>query len=172
MWADYGPLAPDRGQPEQLATGRADLELGVHARADAAVEARRPAAVVLLVLRQRVLPVGPEPVLVQPGVQVVPGQHLGLAAFPGGVPVEVDPGVFAGLYPPLVREVLRPAVEAPAQLPDPADHRTDTPVPARQQPFDQRRLPVVVPVPDRAAERALRVDRLLEQPQPVVDRFR
>src|SRR5690242_8706390 len=114
---------PDRGQRQQLATGRTDLDLGVHARAHAAVEARRPAAVVLLVLGQRVPPVLPEPLLVQPGVEVVPGQHLQLVALPGGVPVEVDADVRAGLHPALVREVLRPAVEPSAQLPDPVDHR-------------------------------------------------
>src|SRR3712207_7211214 len=43
-----------------------------------------------LLLGQGLLPVVPEPLLVQPGVQVVPGQDLVLAALPGGVPVEVD----------------------------------------------------------------------------------
>ena len=48
-------------------------------RADAAVEAGDPAAVVELALGERVLPVRPEPLLVEPGVEVVPGQHLVLA---------------------------------------------------------------------------------------------
>src|SRR5438128_7580055 len=95
---------------EQLTTGRAALDLGVHAGADAAVEAGRPAAVVLLVPGHGVLPVLPEPVLVQPRVEVVPGQDLQLVALPGGVPVEVHPGVPARLDPALVREVLGPPV--------------------------------------------------------------
>src|SRR3954469_5345039 len=79
-----------RGQGQQLPAGRADLDLGVHRRADAAVEARGPAAVVLLVLAQRVLPVLPEPILVEARVEVVPREHLGLVALAGGEPVEVD----------------------------------------------------------------------------------
>src|SRR5436309_3028349 len=61
---------------EQLLTGRPDLDLGVHGRADAAIEARSPAAVLDLGLVERVLPVLPEPVLVQARVEVVPGQDL------------------------------------------------------------------------------------------------
>ena len=76
-----------RRHRQQRLAGRPDLDLGAHPRADPAVEARRPAAVVLLLLGQGVLPVGPEPLLVQPGVEVVPGQHLVLAALPGRVPV-------------------------------------------------------------------------------------
>src|SRR5215475_15940229 len=68
-----------RGEREQGAAGRADLDLGAHARADAAVVARRPPAVVQLLLGERLLPVGPQPLAVQPGVQVVPREHLGLA---------------------------------------------------------------------------------------------
>src|SRR5258706_8455931 len=63
------PQPADRGERQQLAARRADLDLGVLAGADAAVEARRPAAVVLLVAGQGVLPVLPEPVLVEPRVE-------------------------------------------------------------------------------------------------------
>src|SRR3712207_8292385 len=52
------------------------------------VVAGGPPAVGDLLLGQRVLPVVPEPLLVQPGVQVVPGQDLVLATLAGGVPVE------------------------------------------------------------------------------------
>src|SRR3712207_7351725 len=65
-------------------------DLGAVGRADAAVVAGGPPAVGDLLLAQGLLPVVPEPLLVQPGVQVVPGQHLVLAALAGGVPVEVD----------------------------------------------------------------------------------
>src|SRR6266545_4130635 len=108
--------------------------------APAAVEARRPAAVVLLVPGQGVLPVLPEPVRVQAGVEVVPGQHLALVALPGGVPAQVDADLAAGADPPFVREMLRPAVEPAAQLPHPADHRAHAAVAPREQPFDLGRL--------------------------------
>src|SRR3954452_10418278 len=111
----------DDGEREQLATGGADLDLGVHLRADAAVVAGRPPAVLDLDLGglghgARVLPVGPEPVLVEAGVEVVPRQHLVVAALAQGVPLEVHPGAGqAGLgrgEPAVVGEVLAPAVEA------------------------------------------------------------
>src|SRR3954452_14541182 len=73
---------------QQRAAGRADLDLGAHRRADAAVVAGRPAAVFDFLRLERVLPVVPEPVLVQPGVQVVPGQHLWLKPFTGCEPVQ------------------------------------------------------------------------------------
>ena len=44
--ATGGESRPDRRQRQQGAPGRADLDLGAHRRADPAVEARRPAAVV------------------------------------------------------------------------------------------------------------------------------
>src|SRR5689334_13544521 len=83
----------DDGQRQKVLAGRADLDLEVHLRADTAVEARRPAAVLDLegaVGVERVLPVLPEPVAVETGVEVVPGQHLGVLALADGVPVEVD----------------------------------------------------------------------------------
>ena len=130
--------------------------MGVHARAHAAVEARRPPAVILLVLVERVLPVLPEPVLVQSRVQVVPRQDLQLVPLPGGVPVQIHTVLGQDLLgrvdPALVREVLAPAVEAPPGLPHPADHRTDPAVAAGEQPLDQRGLPVVVPEADGSAE--------------------
>ena len=105
--------------------GGADLDLGVHLRADAAVVARRPAAVLDLDVGVRVdgvLPVLPEPVLVQAGVQVVPGQHLGVLALADGEPVEVDRGagqrLLGGGGPAVVGEVLAPAVEPAAVAPD------------------------------------------------------
>src|SRR6266568_4147973 len=75
--------ASDDAQREQFLAGRADLDLRAHLRADAAVEAGGPAAVVDIGLAQRVLPVLPEPVPVQARVQVVPGQHLDLVALAG-----------------------------------------------------------------------------------------
>src|SRR5690606_23887400 len=82
------PSAHHRQRQEPLAGG-ADLDLGVHLRAHAAVEARRPPAVLDLTLLERVQPVLPQPLLVQAGVDVVPRQHLVLAALPGGVPGHV-----------------------------------------------------------------------------------
>src|SRR6266542_4601262 len=78
------------GERQQLAAGRADLDVGAHRGADAAVEAGRPPAVVLLELGERVLPVVPQPLLVQAGVEVIPGQYLVGVAFLRRVPVEVD----------------------------------------------------------------------------------
>src|SRR5262245_59356248 len=98
------------GEWEELAAGRADLDLGVHTRTYATVEAGRPPAVVLLVLAQRVLPVLPEPLLVQAGVEVIPRQHLVLVPLAGGEPVQVDAvcrQYVGGLVgPPPEREVL------------------------------------------------------------------
>src|SRR5689334_2677943 len=135
------PQAADRGERQQLATGRADLDLRVHARAHAAVEARRPPAVVLLELGERVLPVLPEPLLVQPGVEMVPGQNLVLVALACGEPGHVDAvpreHLGRGLRPPLEREVLGPAVEPAALLPDPSDDLADAPVAAAEQALDQ-----------------------------------
>src|SRR6185312_17466381 len=105
-------------QRQQGRPARPDLDVGARRRAHAAVEARRPAAVVLLTCGQRVLPVVPAPVALQPGVEVVPGQHLVTVALTGGEPVERDAERFelggAGVDPALVGEVLGPAVEATA----------------------------------------------------------
>ena len=62
-------------------TGGADLDLGVHLRAHAAVVAGGPAAVLDLdgVGVDGVLPVSPQPVLVEAGVEVVPREHLVVA---------------------------------------------------------------------------------------------
>src|SRR3954447_2571437 len=99
-----------RGEREQLLAGGADLDLGVHRRADAAVEARGPAAVVLLELGRRVLPVLPQPVLVEAGVEVIPREDLQLVALADGVPVEIDAEARqlgrGGLDPAPVGEVL------------------------------------------------------------------
>src|SRR6478735_4313259 len=81
--------AEDRERQQGLAR-RPDLDLGAHLGADAAVEARGPPAVVDLGLVERVLPVLPEPVLVEAGVEVVPRQHLVLLALAGREPGDVD----------------------------------------------------------------------------------
>src|SRR5580704_15525946 len=122
-------MRSDRGEGKHGAAGRADLVFGAHRRADPAVVARRPAAVLDVAAEQRLLPVLPQPLLVQAGVEVVPRQHLGLLALPGGVPVERGRATVeylrAGLRPAVEREVLTPAVEALAVLPNLADHRAD-----------------------------------------------
>src|ERR671920_1275047 len=170
-----GPLAADDREREQAAPGRPDLDLGAVGRADSAVVAGGPPAVGDLLLAERLLPVVPEPLLVQPGVQVVPGQDLVLAALAGGVPVEVDPerrelgGRGGG--PALEGEVLAPAVEPAALAPHPLDHPADPAVAAREQALDDARLAVVVAQPDRPADAAVGVDGLAEQPEPGVDRL-
>src|SRR3712207_9497292 len=126
-----------------------------------------------LLLGQGLLPVVPEPLLVQPGVQVVPGQDLVLAALAGRVPVEVDAegrelgGRGGG--PALEGEVLAPAVEPAALAPHPLDHPADPAVAAGEEALDDARLAVVVAQPDRAADPAVGVDGLAEQPEPGVD---
>src|SRR5689334_8908187 len=72
---------------QQLLAGRADLYGRVHLRTHPAVEAGRPAAVLDLRLVEGVLPVLPQPVLVETRVQVVPGKDLLVGALAGGVPV-------------------------------------------------------------------------------------
>src|ERR671920_849267 len=126
----------DHRQREQPLAGGADLDVGVHLGAHAAVVARGPAAVVDLggVGVEGVLPVGPQPVLVETGVEVVPRQHLVVVALAHGVPVEVDAGagqrLLAGGDPAVVGEVLAPAVEPAAVAPDRLDDLADPAVPA------------------------------------------
>ena len=152
----------DDGERQQPATGGTDLDLGVHLRADAAVVAGGPAAVLdvgygvgVLGDGEGVLPVGPEPVLVEAGVEVVPGQDLVVVALADGVPVEVDAGAgqgaLAGGDPAVVGEVLAPAVEAAAVAPDLLDDPADAAVAAGQQSLDGAGLAVVVAEPDGAA---------------------
>src|SRR3712207_7086358 len=167
--------APDDGERQQAAAGGADLDLGAHGRADAAVVAGGPPAVGDLLLAERLLPVVPEPLLVEPRVQVVPGQDLVLGALAGGEPVEVDaerrqlPG--GGRRPPVVGEVLAPAVEPAALAPHPLDHPADPAVAAGEQALHDAGLAVVVAQADRAADAAVGVDGLPEQPEPGVDRL-
>ena len=160
------------GERQQLRAGRADLDLGAHLRADAAVEARDPAAVVEVLLGERVLPVRPEPLLVQPAVEVVPGQDLVLLALARRVPVDVDADGLRAGHPAVVGEVLAPAVEPAAVAPDRLDHLTDPAVPAAQQSFDDAGLAVVVPVADRLGGALVRADRVAQQLQPAVGRLR
>src|SRR5690606_22971462 len=116
--ASAGGSAVLDGQRQQLLARRADLDAGVHLRAHPAVEAWGPAAVVDLGLVEGVLPVLPEPVLVEAGVEVVPGEDLLVGALAGGVPVDVDAergeGLVGAGHPAVVGEVLAPAVEAAA----------------------------------------------------------
>src|SRR3954454_18488635 len=118
-------------QRQQLLPGRADLDLRAELGADPAVVAGVPAAVVALraVRVERVLPVLPEPALLQPGVEVVPGQHLVVRTLAGGVPVEVDRRAGqrrrARRLPTVVAEVLAPPVEPTAVAPDRLDDAPD-----------------------------------------------
>src|SRR4051794_39925082 len=160
---------------QQLAPRRPNLDLGVHLRADAAVVARRPPAVLDLDVGVRVdgvLPVLPEPVLVQARVEVVPGQHLGVVALPGGVPVEVDGGagepLVRGGHPAVVGEVLGPAVEAAARAPYLLDDPADPTVTAGEQSLDDPGAAVVVAEPDRPPVPLVGADVLAELAEPFV----
>src|SRR6266496_2044870 len=164
------PFQSLAGERQQLAAGRADLDVGAHGGADAAVEAGRPPAVVLLELGERVLPVVPQPLLVEARVEVIPGQYLVGVAFPRRVPVEID-AVQRGLGradPTLEREVLAPAVESPTVAPYLLDHGADATIAAREQALDEGRLAVVVPHADVATERAIRIDGGAQLRQPAV----
>src|SRR5438105_752322 len=160
-------------QRKQILTGRTDLDVGPHRRADPAVETRCPAAVVLLVAGQRVLPVVPEPLLVQAGVEVIPRQHFVGIALTGGEEGDVDSltceRTLRGIDPTFVAEMLAPAVEAPAVTPNLLDHRADPSITAREQSFDQGRLAVVIAHPDVATQGLVRIDRGTQLAQPIVD---
>src|SRR6478735_1515248 len=130
-----GTRVSHHAEQQQLAGG-ADLDVGAHLGADAAVVAGGPATVLDVdrVRVEGVLPVLPEPVLVEPGVEVVPGEHLAVGALAGGEPREVDPGALEGTLrrrdPPVVGEVLAPAVEPTTVTPHLLDDATDPTVPA------------------------------------------
>src|ERR1700733_2156537 len=111
------PALPARAMPacdrqrQQLGPTGPDLDLGAHRRAGAAFEARGPAAVLYLLGSGRVdrrEPVLPQPVPVEPGVEVIPGQHLVVSALARGVPGQVhtivgqSPGGAA--FPAVIRE--------------------------------------------------------------------
>src|SRR6476469_8341545 len=166
----------DGGQGEEFSAGGADLDVGAHGRADAAVEARGPAAVVEFLFGQGVLPVVPQPLLVQARVAVVPREDLVLGAFAGGEPGQAHAerlqlGGRRG-RPALVREVLAPAVEAAALAPDALDDPADPAVTAGQEAFDQARFAVVVTHADVAAQAAVGVHRVPQLAQPAVHRVR
>ena len=168
---------PD-GQRQQLLAGRADLDVGAHLRADAAVEARRPAAVLDLDLVERVLPVLPEPVLVQAGVEVVPGQHLVVASRSRVVYQSTSTGWSAsavvGARPSSARSEkcsLQPSKRPPSS-PDRADDRADPAVAAGEQALDDAGLAVVVAEADRAAVLLVAADRVAQLLQPGVGRPR
>ena len=169
----HGAAEADRRQREQGAAGWADLDCGAHLWADAAVEARRPSAVVHLDLSQSVLPVLPEPVAVQPSVEVIPGQDFGVLALAGRVPVEVDD--VAGQCrrrrgdPAVVGEVLAPPVEAAAVLPGRADDPANSAIAAGEQSFDLAGLAVVVAEPDRPGVPAVAADGFAQLGQPGVN---
>ena len=87
-------------------------------------------------LVEGVLPVLPEPVGVETGIEVVPREHLGALALtrrvPGDVHGLVGERLLGGGHPPAEAEVLAPPVEPAAVLPDRPDHPADPPVAARQ----------------------------------------
>ena len=80
---------PNNGQRQQFLTRWSDLDVGAHARAYATVVTRCPTAVIEFGLIEGVLPVVPQPLLVQPGVEVVPRQDLEFLTFSDGVPRKI-----------------------------------------------------------------------------------
>ena len=152
-------LRSDHGQRQQRLAGGADLDVGAHARADAAVEAGDPAAVVELLLVERLLPVGPEPLLVEPGVEVVPGQDLGLGRARGWCTSRrrCRPVSAAAIQRSKLKCSLQPSKIA-AVAPDLLEHRADPAVAARQQALDDAGLAVVVAEADGLAEVAVAGD--------------
>src|SRR3954470_20496220 len=71
-----------------------------------AVVARRPPAIGEAQLGERVPPVLPQEVLVEPGGEVVPRQYLVLGAMAVGVPVDRQAVLFHGVLPEADVEVL------------------------------------------------------------------
>src|SRR5690606_20679050 len=125
------------------------LVLEVQSRAHPAVVAGGPAAVLELGLTvHRVAVVLPQPVLLQTGVEVVPGEHLVLVALPR-VPGDVHARLGAGTPPGLDVEALVPPVEAGPQLEGALDGRRHAAVAAGQQALDDAGQRVVVAQVDR-----------------------
>src|SRR5690606_25988267 len=105
-------------------------------------------------------------------IEEVPRQALVDVALTRREPVEVDTGAVEGdrglLGPPVVAEVLAPAVEPAAVAPHALDHLAHAAVTARQQSFDDARLAVVVAEADRASVPLVGLDRFAQQPQSTV----
>src|SRR6266516_1249973 len=157
------------------AAGRAGLYLRAHGRAHAAVVTSRPAAILDLAGPRRVdgiLPVLPQPLAVEPGVEVVPRQDFAVATFPGGVPAEIDrparERARGAPLPALVAEVLTPTVEAGAIFPHGLDHLRYPAVTAREETLDDRRLAPVVTVTDAAPVARVAAQRAAERREPTV----
>src|SRR6476661_1626769 len=94
------------------------------ARADTAVVARRPAAILDARLSECGLPVVPQEVGVQAGGDVRPGQHLVLGAVAIHVPVDREAVRGHRLVPPGDVEALGPLLECAAGPPDVLDDGT------------------------------------------------
>src|SRR5680860_1267943 len=106
-------LARIRTQDRQVPGLVLQIQTGAHP----AVVAGGPAAIIELgLIDDGVLEVLPEPVLLEAGVEVVPGEDLVLVALAPPVPVDIDAGLGARPHPGLVVEVLVPPVEARTQL--------------------------------------------------------
>src|ERR1035437_5181279 len=155
-----------------MLAGGPDLDLGVHLRADPTVEARVPAAVLDLDVVEGVLPVLPQPVLVQAGVEVVPGQHLVLLTLASGEPGDVDRLVRQGdlgtPHPAFIAEVLAPAVEPGTVTPGRLDDLADTAVTAGQQSFDDAGFAIVIAETDGRGVPPVAPDRVAQLLQPRV----
>src|SRR5450759_860041 len=164
--------AGQHGYREEALAGGPDLDLGAHLRADATVVARSPAAVLDLHTAQGVLPVLPQPVLVQARVEVVPGQHLALLALTGGVPGNIDRFVGKSAlrtpHPALITEVLAPAVEPGAVTPCGLDDLADAAVTAGQKSFDDAGFAIVIAEPDGRGKPLVGPDLLAQLLQPRV----
>src|SRR4051794_36589781 len=140
--------------------GRGNDVLDAVASACAAVVARRPPAIGEADLGEGVAPVLPQEVLVQPGGQVVPRQHLVLGAMAVGVPVDRQAVLFHRVLPQADVEVLRPLLEHTAAPPHRLDHRAEPAVAARRDALDEGRLRVV----PLELHPAVALERVAQQP--------
>src|SRR5688572_25176909 len=101
------------------------------AGAGAAVVARRPPAVLEARLHQRVLPVLPQEVGMEPGADVRPRQDLVAVAMAVHVPVDVEAVPCHGVGPPVQGEVLGPLLEGATVTPHVLDHGSEAAIAAR-----------------------------------------
>src|SRR5665647_653136 len=166
------PADIHHGEWQEPLAGGPDLDRGVHRRADATVETRCPSAVLDLDVTQSVLPVLPQPVLVEAGVDVVPGQNLVLLALPRREPGNID-GLFrqsrcGSTHPALVVEVFAPAIEPGTVTPCRLDDLADSTVTATQQPFDDSGLAIVVAESDGRCITLVGPDHVTQLLQPRV----
>ncbi len=142
-----GPPAARSWPVPWLPAGRGDRRrhhvLDPEPGAGPAVVARGPPAVLEAVLGQGLLEVLPQEVPVQPGRDVVPGQHLVLVAVAVHVVVEDQARPLERLLPQTEVEVLGPLLEGPPGPPHLLHDRPHAPVAPADDALGRRGLGVV-----------------------------